>query len=150
MNGFQKLALVLGGSQKKGMEGQQKEVRLELATVITPPPDLSILVDGLTIPFGKDFLMICEGMTRHERVVTIEHTEGKERDLGDKTAKDLVSGDGLYFDVNDERQDPHNQISSFTYENVQLRFEDVLKQGDRVLVASVGSLYIIVGRVRRP
>lgn len=141
MNGFQKLAHVLGGPNKSEANAIPKEMRLELATVQTPPPNLSILIDGINKPFGKDFLMIAEHLTRHSRIVTIIHEEQKERNLGDKTEKDLL-------DTDDDSPSP--ELTKFTYSFVELKFEDVLKKGDRVLVASVGSRYYIIDRVVRP
>lgn len=85
--------------------------------------------------------MVAEHLTRHSRIVTIIHEEQKERDLGDKTEKDLL-------DTDDDSPSP--ELTKFTYSFVEMKFEDVLKKGDRVLVASVGSRYYIIDRVVRP
>lgn len=134
MNGFQKLAMVLG-AQKNGNEGEEKAVRLEFATVQTPQPELSILIDGMTIPFGKDFLYVAEGVSRHKRIATITHEQDVERDVGDTIPfpKGKDSDGDLY--------------RKLAY--VELQLEDVLKPGDRIVVASVDSQYVILDRVKK-
>lgn len=105
--------------------------------VLTPPPALSVKLLGnekLVIP--AELLVVAEHLTRYERIVTLEHTEAEMRNLGDGQGKDLVSGDGTIFTQSDEREAPHYDISSFKYEYIKLRFEDVLKAGDKVLVMS--------------
>ncbi|MGG1662878.1 DUF2577 family protein [Brevibacillus sp. NRS-1366] len=138
MNGFQKLAMVFGSQQSNSTlkkEDVKKEVRLEFATVQTPEPELSILIDGMTVPFGKDFLFVAEGITRHKRIATITHEQDVERDVGDTVPfpKDSDSDGDLY--------------RKLAY--VEMQLEDVLKAGDRIVVASVNSQYVIVDRVRK-
>jgi hypothetical protein len=122
---------VRGTAEKAVQNGMQ----MMEGVVISAPPELSIKLmsnDKLIIP--KQLLTVAEHLTRHERIVTLEHTEGTTRNLGDGQGKDLVSGDGLIFRQSDEREAPHNDISSFKYEYIKLTFEDVLKPGDKVLV----------------
>lgn len=103
--------------------------------VLTPPPNLTVKVQNndkmILLP---ELLTVAEHLTRHERIVTLEHIEATIRNLGDGEGKDLVTGDGKIFTQTDEREAPHNDISSFKYEYIKLQFEDVLKAGDKVLV----------------
>jgi len=123
---------------------------IELATVIKSSP-LTIRVDNMDISLSGDDLIVCENLTRHERIVTITHVEGTSRNVGDGSGLDLVSGDGDFFTVNDQREAPFDTdgISSFVYEHVKLKFEDVLKKGDRVAVISLpgGQQYLVFDRV---
>jgi hypothetical protein len=83
--------------------------------------------------------LFLEYVTRkHKRIVTISHDEMTERDLGDKTEYD-------YLDT-DDKAPPY---TSYKHSFVELKFEDVLKAGDRVLVAVVnnGSDHVVLGRV---
>lgn len=109
--------------------------KLELATVIAPPPELRIKVDNMAIELDADDLVVCEHLTRHKRIVTMTHEQGKERDVGDiiPFPKDHDS-DG-------------DQYRKLSY--IEFQFEDVLKPGDRVLVSSMndGQTYVIHDRV---
>lgn len=83
--------------------------------------------------------MFLEYVTRdHKRIVTISHDEMEPRDLGDKTEYD-------YLDT-DDKAPPY---TSYKHNYVELKYEDVIKKGDRVLVAIVnnGSDHIVLGRV---
>lgn len=141
MNGFQKLALTLSGLENKrgGEQLSSKDIRIELATVIKPPPDLKILIDGMTEPIGKEFITVAEHLTRHKRIVTITHQEKAERDLGDKKKEDFLDTDDLVA-----------PFSSYKHNYVELQMEDVLKIDDKVLVLSAASAFYIIDRVVRP
>lgn len=60
MNGYQKLGMVLAdlGRNAGGAGG----VRIDRATVTSPPPDLTIQIDGLDTPFTKEFLSVGESV----------------------------------------------------------------------------------------
>ena len=80
-----------------------------------------------------------EYVTRnHKRIVTLSHDEMTPRDLGDKTEYDHLD--------TDDKSPPY---TSYKHNFVELQFEDVLKIGDRVLVAIVnnGSDHVVLGRV---
>lgn len=116
-------------------------VELMEAVVIQAPPGLLIRLKSdskLLIP--KDIIIVAEHLTRHDRVVTIEHAEMAERDLGDKTEND-------YLDT-DDKAPPY---TTYKHSYVKLTFEDVLKEGDEVLVISLqgGQFYYIADRVIR-
>ena len=108
--------------------------KFELATVIAPPPERRIRVDNMTIDLEADDVIVAENLTRHTRIVTITHEQGKERDVGDTIPfpKDNDTDGGLY------------RKQSY----VAFQFEDVLKAGDRVIVASMndGQTYVILDR----
>lgn len=107
---------------------------LELATVVSPYPDLMIKIDNMKLELTKDDLMVCERLTRNVRVVSIKSQPGTNRQLGDKTTVDTNS---------------ISPIDGIDLSNVQLRFEEVLKPGDRVLVQAIpgGQKYVILDRV---
>lgn len=120
--------------------GYNRDTDFEFGTVTSPPPNLKIKLDGMQTELEADDLLVLEHLTRHERIATIEHRENADRNVGDGTVKDILDTDDL--------QAPY---TSFTYSNVLLRFEDVLKVGDRVIVASrehnTGADYIVLDRV---
>ncbi|MFT9848966.1 DUF2577 domain-containing protein [Aneurinibacillus sp. REN35] len=120
--------------------GYNKDVDLLMATVTSPPPHLRIRLDHTNTELYPEDVFVAEHLTRHSRIVTIEHVENEERQLGDKTEKD-------YLDT-DDKQAPY---SSFSYNFVKLTFEDVLKVGDRVAVAEFdnGQAFMIVDRMMK-
>lgn len=75
---------------------------------------------------------------QHKRVVTLTHEEMAQRDLGDKTAND-------YLDT-DDKAPPY---TSYKHNYIEMKYEDNLKVGDRVIVAIVnkGSDHVVLGRV---
>ncbi|WP_338461539.1 DUF2577 domain-containing protein [Brevibacillus borstelensis] len=109
--------------------------RFELATVVSPPPDLRIRIDNMALDLEADDLVVTEHLTRHKRIVTIKHEQDTERDVGDTEPK--------------PRDNDSTGSLAWTYSYVELQFEDVLKAGDRVLVASMndGQSYVILDRV---
>ncbi|QQE73150.1 DUF2577 domain-containing protein [Brevibacillus composti] len=132
-----------GVSQLKQMIariGYNRFDRLELATVVSPPPDLRIRIDNMALDLEADDLVVAEHLTRHKRIVTITHEELAERDLGDKIERDGLDTDDMV---------EGNPITEYRHAYVELTFEDVLKPGDRVIVASMndGQAYLILDRV---
>lgn len=109
--------------------------KLELATVTSSPPELRIKVDNMPIELEADDLVVAEHLTRHTRIVTLTHEQDAERDVGDTVP---------FPKDNDSDGDLYRKLSY-----VELRFEDVLKTGDRVLVSSMndGQTYAILERV---
>lgn len=114
--------------------------RIELATVTSPPPNLRIRIDDMAIELEADDLVVAEHLTRHKRIVTITHEELAERDLGDKIVQDGLDTDDMV---------EGNPITEYRHSYVELTFEDVLKAGDRVIVASMNGeqTYLILDRV---
>lgn len=117
--------------------GYNKDVDIEIATVTSPPPALRIKIDNMPVELEADDLVVAEHLTRHTRIVTIRHSAGMPRDLGDTTGTDSVLVDGMT-----------PGYSTFDYDFVELTFEDVLKPGDRVIVASINDdqTYVILDR----
>lgn len=113
--------------------------KFELATVTSPPPELRIRVDDWPIDLDRTDIIVAEHLTRHKRIVSIRHEEMAERDLGDKIVQDGLDTDDMV---------PGNPITEYTHSYVEQTFEDVLKPGDRVIVASMndGQTYVILDR----
>ena len=109
--------------------------RFELATVVAPPPELRIKIDNMALELEADDVLVAEHLTRHKRIVTIKHEQDAERDVGDTEPK--------------PRDNDSTGSLAWTYSYVEMQFEDVLKAGDRVLVASMndGQSYVILDRV---
>lgn len=101
----------------------------ELATVIAPYPNLMIKVDGMKVELPAGNLVVCEKLLRNSRVVSLTSQPGTVRNLGDRTAV--------------------NSANQASYAYIELKFEDVLKPGDRILVQAAlgGQKYIIIDRV---
>ncbi|MDO7787119.1 DUF2577 domain-containing protein [Desulforamulus aquiferis] len=122
-------------------------VQILEAEVVSAPPNLQIrLKQDAKMIIPKELLVIAEHLTRHQRVITITHQENVVRHLGDGNASDMVSGDGLIFTVNDDGSSP---LSGFAYSNVLMQYEDVLKVGDSVVIASFqgGQKFLILDRL---
>ena len=99
-------------------------VRIELATVVESPPELKIRRDSDQLILEKEELVVAEHLTRHSRIVTIEHTELAQRQLGDGVQPDHLHTDDLQL-----------PITYYRDNYVWMRFEDLLLVGDRVLLA---------------
>lgn len=112
----------------------------ELATVLSPYPQLAVKVDNMKLELTKQDIIVCERLVRNTKIISLKSTPGMVRDLGDRTAVDVgsISGGTIYL------QDPAVDL-----QYVELDFEEVLKAGDRVLVQAVpgGQKYIIIDRV---
>lgn len=113
--------------------------KIELATVTKSPPELEITLDSDGLMLDKDNLIVAEHLTRHDRIVTIEHEELAERELGDKIELDHLDTDELLV-----------PITTYKHSYVKMTFEDVLKKGDRILVACLDAdmTYVILDRAR--
>lgn len=113
--------------------------KFELATVTAPPPTLKIKIDNMAVELEDDDVIVAQHLTRHKRIVTIEHEELKERNLGDMVVQDGLDTDDMV---------EGNPITTYKHSYVELTFEDVLKTGDRVIVASIndGQSYVILDR----
>ena len=89
------------------------------------------------LTLSEDFLIVLEHLTRHERIVTIEHQEQTVRELGDKKGTDVIVNDGTT-----------NPIKTYKHSYVKMIFEDGLNVGDKVVLArtSGGQKYIVFDR----
>ena len=72
----------------------------------------------------EEFLIVAEHLTRHERIVTIEHNELEMRELGDKKEMDFLDTD-----------DKAAPATSYKHSYVKMIFEDGLKKDDLVILA---------------
>ena len=131
-----------GGTYSKFVQmmretGYNKSVNVELATVVAAAPNLQITLDADGLTIDKDDLIVMEHLTRHERVVTLEHVELTERDLGDGIGIDHLDTDDLAAPV-----------TTYKHSYVKMTFEDVLKVGDRVAVVCLDEdmVYMVIDR----
>lgn len=112
-------------------------VNIMVGEVIESKP-LKIEVHSKLI-LTDEFLLVAEHLTKHDRVVTIEHVELTMRETGDGQKMD-------YLDT-DDRAAP---ITSYLHHCVKLTFEDGLKKGDKVILHRVqgGSEYFVSDRYK--
>ena len=134
-------------------------VGFELGTVISPSPDLVIKVDNLKVELSKQDLIICESLLTNTRIVSILSRPGTVRELGGINAVDensIYLDNGTLNAHTDSISAHAHELESFELENagmemsyVELKFEESLAVGDRVLVQAVpgGQKYVIVDRV---
>lgn len=134
--------------------GYNQDVDFELATVTNAPPELRIRVDNVKIEFEKDDLIVAEHLTKHKRYITIR----KSTDSKWNTHMRFKSGN-VTESMSTEGYLPHtHDITMLNLDNVQedfdfveaeMEFNDELKVGDRIVVASInnGQSYIILDRM---
>lgn len=81
----------------------------------------------------EEFLDICEHLTRHERVVTLEHVKLTMRDCGDQEKMDYLDTD---------------EIDSYEHHAIKMIMEDGLKKDEKVILARMqgGHKYIVLDR----
>jgi hypothetical protein len=123
--------------QQMAKYGYNKDVDIVLGTVTSPPPALKVRIDNEPTEIEAEDLIVSEHLTRHKRIVTINHTEKTQRNLGDGIAEDHLDTDDLAA-----------PYTSFSYNYVEMQFEDVLKANDRVILAECenGQTYVILDR----
>lgn len=103
--------------------GRNETSTLTMGTILAPPPNLLLKIDNDPILYDKKDIYVAEWLTRHERVVTITHKEMELRDLGDKKENDYLDTDDKAF-----------PFTHYKHNYVVLKFEDLLKKDDRVIV----------------
>ncbi|MED4456203.1 DUF2577 family protein [Metabacillus fastidiosus] len=120
--------------------GYNKDLKLVFGTVEESPPNIRVKLDNLPFELNKDDVTVFETLASHERIVTLEHVELAERDLGDRIETD-------YLDTDDKAY----PATSYKHSYIKLKFEDVLKKGDRVavLVSEEDMTFTILDRVVR-
>ncbi|RCX13268.1 uncharacterized protein DUF2577 [Anaerobacterium chartisolvens] len=134
----------------------------ELATVISPYPGLVIRVDNMKAELSRTDLVVCERLMSGTRIVSLKSEPGVVRDLGHtqqtaaRDSNSLRRGSGTLSGSTGEAQGHSHQLNGLDMENAgielsyaELKFEDTLKAGDRVLVQEVpgGQKYIVIDRV---
>lgn len=109
--------------------GHNQDINIEFATVTSPPPNLKIKVDNMSIELDKDDLMVAEYLTKHKRKIKFTSSSVAE----------AMSTEGF---------EPHvHDITSLVLEG-EMEFIDELKAGERVIVANIdsGQTYVILDR----
>lgn len=129
----------------------QLPIGIELGTVAAPPPDLTIKLDHMPVALQKDDLIVCEHLLRHERIMTIEHQDQVQRNLGDKVVKASASGESVITAKIGEHSPglATYQWMLGQHKYLKQKFEDVLKPGDRVAVMALpgAQKYLVWDRV---
>lgn len=118
--------------------GYNKDLNVEIGTVVSAAPDLKIKIERDQIVLEKDDLLVAEHLTRHKRIVTLSHQEKEKRDLGDCHAEDYLDTDDL--------APPY---TSYQHNYIELQFEDVLRKYDRVFLIADDDTqqYFVIDRV---
>lgn len=113
--------------------------RYELATVIEAPPYLKVRRDSDQLVLDEQDLVVFEHLTRHERIVTLEHVELTPRQLGDSVQPDHLHTDDLQY-----------PLTYYRDNYVRMQFEDVLKVGDRVVLGcdDTNMVYYVLDRAK--
>lgn len=124
--------------------GASKPVSIELATVTAAVPNLQITLDADGLPLDKGDLIVAEHLTRHDRVVSINYEYPKtwtKAEIGDEP-KDADST------RNNIGSDAITPFENYSMNYASMTFEDVLKVGDRVVVACLDDdmVYVILDR----
>lgn len=148
--------------------GKNIDVQFRLGTVTKPFPDLTIEPDNteLKLKWEDGDFIIAEHLTRHERIISLFHEQGKERFLGDEDGNnygtnEVVKGqiktenqDKIDVDMSEEGQGPHEHEikelellhmeefempGEYEHRYFKIQFEDVLKEEDRVIIASINN-----------
>ena len=98
--------------------------RFELATILSPPPDLRIQVDHMKIELDGTDVVMAEHLTEYERKVTFKSASASSSNEDSGTSSPIPDGDLL------------------------LSFKSPLQAGDRVIVASAnaGQTYVILDK----
>ena len=104
-------------------------VRIELATVVESPPNLKVRRDSDQLILEKDELVVAQHLTRHTRNVSINYEWNESRDLGDSS---VTTGSRRNYIVGQPDVTPYH---SYDMDYAYLTMQDVLKVGDRVLLA---------------
>ncbi|AYK07783.1 DUF2577 domain-containing protein [Brevibacillus laterosporus] len=110
--------------------GYNKDVDIELGTVVAPPPAIRVTVDNdEKLELLAEDLIVAEHLTRHKRKVT----------LTSETVREVMTRAGYTPHVHD--------ITELVIEG-EIEFTDELKAGDRVIIQSIdeGQTYIIQDR----
>jgi hypothetical protein len=131
----------------------------ELATVLSPYPNLAVKIDNMKLLLTRQDIMVCERLTRNTRVVSLKSTPQSIRQLGDGTGTDSnsISRDsGHLVSITGQTEGHQHTLEDFDLENaaislnyIEIDFEEVLKKGDRVLLQALsgGQKYVIIDKV---
>lgn len=122
-------------------EGYSKPVNIEIATVTAAPPNLKITLDGDGLELDGGDLVIAEHLTRHDRIVSLDYRYPNTVDLGDGSEPT----DSSRNNVGSAPAEPYEQ---YEMKYATMTYEDVLKVGDRVIVACLDEdmVYVVLDR----
>jgi PIN domain nuclease of toxin-antitoxin system len=133
--------------------GYNKDIDIELATVTNPPPKLKIQIDNMKIELEADDLIVAQHLTKHKRYVTMKKSIDSQFEsyikLKSTEVSESMSSQGYIPHTHDITSITLDNIQNdFAFENIEMEFQDELKKGDRIIVASVndGQKYIILDR----
>jgi hypothetical protein len=123
----------MSGSRLIDLIRQQtpKHIGIELATVITPPPDLRIRIDNTEINLEKDDLIVCEHLLEHSRIYS----------TSTQLSSSSMTPDGY---------GPHtHNLTAIGAEEQEITVHSNLEAGDRVAVQALpgGQQYLVIDRV---
>lgn len=129
--------------------GYNKDLSVSLATVTSGFPEFKIQIDGMKIELDKDDVIIAEHLTKHKRIMTIRKrtdprfASGYSREFNSlisvksTNVNESMSVEGYVSHTHDISSLELNDIqNSFTFEDVEIEYQDELKKGDRVIVVS--------------
>ncbi|MEH7521681.1 DUF2577 domain-containing protein [Bacillus sp. JJ1503] len=110
--------------QQMKRHGNNKEVIVELATVVTPPPSLSIRMNSDNLPVDSNEIIVAEHLTEHQRTISI-------------------NGGSVTGTVT-----PSGNLTTFTLTDATMTIKSPLKAGDQVIVltANDGQLYYVIDK----
>lgn len=122
--------------------GYNTDVTVEWATVIAPPPNISIQIDNMSVPLEKDDLIVVEALTKHTKKAKI-------------TGKNMTVSGGSISGATNNTGHEHSIASlsiskaDLEIKEAEIEYDHELKKDDRVIVMGIhnGQTYIILGRV---
>lgn len=114
----------------------QQNFGIELATVISPPPNLIIRVDNMPVNLQGDDLIVCEHLLEHQRAYTTT------------PSIDSSAVSEGYDDENNKYPHVHD-VEKLTINNQTTTIHTNLKTGDRVAVQALpgGQQYLVIDKV---
>ncbi|MNN45494.1 hypothetical protein D3C81_1598320 [compost metagenome] len=125
--------------------GYNSDVNIELGTVTSPPPNLKVKVDNLSVELDKDDLIVAQHLTKHKRKITLTNSGKTNLSGGSVSGAMSAAGEGPHT---------HNITSvnhsgaNLTATESEIEYLDELKAGDRVIIAETagGQIYVILDR----
>lgn len=127
--------------------GYNKDVDIEYATVIAPPPALRIQIDGMKIELEDDDVIIPQSLTKHTRRVSVKGIDPVNVAFSDYTRTTQKSASSA--ETTDSTYRDSFEFNGFETGEFEITYHDELKAGDRVLVASsmAGQRYFVLDRI---
>lgn len=122
-----------------GKIGYNKDVDIEYATVIAPPPALRIQIDGMKIELEDDDVIIPQSLTRWTEKIAIKPS----------TASLTWSNYTRTIDGSSTTKNSEVTAGTLSTTEFEIEHHNELKAGDRILVASsmAGQRYFVLDRI---